>query len=169
MIYHLLNFTGGSASWIQKLHLKFVSKCNLICMLQNEVKITPPCMFPLVPLFARPSFKNLYVLYWPSGQGCQKCVYIFKVTFRGIAEIQNGWIMNFSSATRDLFSNIGLLLASLLTWSKNTYRLPISGNVMGNVQGKPSILSMFISLKILKHCIIKFDYSRSLSRDLRRY
>ncbi len=38
----------------------------------------------------RPCFKNLSDVFWPGGQGCQKCVNIFKVTSNDRAEIKNG-------------------------------------------------------------------------------
>ncbi len=53
--------------------------------------------------------KICMILFCPSDQRCQKCVYIWKVTSGGRAEIQNGQIckvlhiLSFSSATRGHF------------------------------------------------------------------
>ncbi len=89
------------------------------------VKTDPPCTFPSIILLRDHLSKIWGLTFWPSGQGCQWCVYIFKVTSRGKAEIKNGPIccflgtFNFSSATRGHLENVKTLLTSLATWSKS--------------------------------------------------
>ena len=58
---------------------------------------------------------NLRGVFLSSGQRCQKCVYIFKMTSNGRADIQND---GRCSDTRGHFSNVNTLFASLATWSK---------------------------------------------------
>ena len=76
--------------------------------------------------FTRPSVKDLrdnFLTKWP---GMSKVFYIFKVTSRGRAEIQNGCvfyfldIFNFSSATAGgPFSNVNILLIISAIWPKS--------------------------------------------------
>ncbi len=86
-----------------------------------EQKTQPPCMFPLVSLLLD-NGQKFVCTFWPSGQGCQRCVYIFKVAFSGRAEIQNGQIckrsdiMNFSCATRNV-----LVWHVVLAWSNLSF------------------------------------------------
>ncbi len=80
-----------------------------------------PCTFPCILDHLSQIWE---ALFWPSGQGCQKCAYIFKVTSNGRAEIQNGLIscfmdtFNLSSVIRGHFWNVNTLKASLATCSK---------------------------------------------------
>ncbi len=75
-------------------------------------KIGPPYTFPSIILLLDHLSKIRGTTFWPSDQRCQKSVYIFKVTFRGRAEIQNGRIcwffdsFHFSSETRDHFQKL---------------------------------------------------------------
>ena len=104
-------------------------------MVLKSRKSDPPCMLPSI-IILLDHLSNIWVTtFWQSGQGCQKCIYIFKVTFSVRAEIQNGRTccfldtFNFSSATKGHFSNGNILLTSLATWSKLSLRFLIDGLV----------------------------------------
>ncbi len=58
-------------------------------MMLQSMKNTPSLCISLNNCVTRPSFKNQYDTFWSSGQRCQKCVYIWKVTSTGRAENQN--------------------------------------------------------------------------------
>ncbi len=114
---------------LKKEHLKsMVREPNLTWFLHLRLhasygaKITKnltPLYVLLDYFITRPSFKNLNVHF------LTKSVDICKAPSGGRAEIEyikNSPfcdIFNFSSATRGLYTNVGTLLASMATWSKN--------------------------------------------------
>ncbi len=89
------------------------------------LKSDAPCTFPSIILLINHLLKIWGTTFWPSGQGCWKCVYIGKVTSRGRAEIKSiktaakSAIFNFSSVIRGHLENVNTLLTSLVTLSKS--------------------------------------------------
>ena len=59
-------------------------------------------MFPSIILLLDHLSKIFQKTFWASGQGCQKCVYMLKVTFRGklkfkMAEFVDFWLLLISA------------------------------------------------------------------------
>ena len=91
-------------------------------------KIRPPlCRFPSIIQLLNHLLKIWGTTFWPSGQWCQKYVYIWKVTSI-VSELKlkvwypkslNSTILNFSPAPKGHLENVNTLLTPLGTWSKS--------------------------------------------------
>ncbi len=109
----------------------YVTKIQYLVCLRLEdtygARIRPPLHVSFNNYVIRPSIKNLrdnFLTKWP-----RMCVYIFKVNFKGRAEIKNGRIclfldtFNFSSESRGHFSNVNILFTSLATFLSPPVRM----------------------------------------------
>ena len=80
---------------VMRVMLLFSFQINIMnaCVLRLEdtygAKIRPPCKFPIIILLLNHLSETWGTTFWPSGQGCQKYIYIWKVTSRFRAEIKS--------------------------------------------------------------------------------